>query len=430
MQATGRMTQVSHDLIDTTEMYLRTVLEMEEDGVVPMRARIVEALGHSGPTVSQTVARMHRDGLVDLTDDRRLRLTDEGRRIATAVLRKHRVVERLLVDVIGLELDHAHEEACRWEHVVSDRVEARIVALLGDPVVSPFGNPIPGRRTRRAPPPASTPARSRCPTSPTAPRARVVRLGEPAQSPHELLVALVEAGVVAGGEVEVDDRARRRPAGRAAAGRTRCASSSPPRVTSCSSRWAERGPRPAPRPVPLLRSRRDTDPYCSPHGSCAPREGPVENAKDSDESRRCSASGCARRLQHAATSRSGASSGTSPSAAARRLDQRGAAEPARQPFGLVIVWLVAVGLTLLSLWQLVEPSSTGRRRHEGRLKAAAGRRLRRGGRRGVRFALARAAAGEQRGTLTARLLGCPGPRVVGLVAVGILVWPLPRVQGR
>ena len=203
MQATGRMTQVSHDLIDTTEMYLRTVLEMEEDGVVPMRARIVEALGHSGPTVSQTVARMHRDGLVDLTDDRRLRLTDEGRRIATAVLRKHRVVERLLVDVIGLELDHAHEEACRWEHVVSDRVEARIVALLGDPVVSPFGNPIPGQDDGTAPPTGLDAGQVALSDVPDGTRARVVRLGEPAQSPHELLVALVEAGVVAGGEVEV-----------------------------------------------------------------------------------------------------------------------------------------------------------------------------------------------------------------------------------
>lgn len=206
MQATGRMTTVSHDLIDTTEMYLRTVLEMEEDGVVPMRARIVEALGHSGPTVSQTVARMHRDGLVDLTDDRRLQLTDEGRRIATAVLRKHRVVERLLVDVIGLELDHAHEEACRWEHVVSDRVEARIVSLLGDPSVSPFGNPIPGHADGTPVVDEATglaPGQRALSDVPDGTRARVVRLGEPAQSPRALLVALVEAGVVAGGEVEV-----------------------------------------------------------------------------------------------------------------------------------------------------------------------------------------------------------------------------------
>jgi DtxR family Mn-dependent transcriptional regulator len=196
------MTTVSHDLIDTTEMYLRVVLEMEEDGVVPMRARIVEALGHSGPTVSQTVARMHRDGLVDLTDDRRLQLTDEGRRIATAVLRKHRLVERLLVDVIGLELDHAHEEACRGEHVVSDRVEARLVDLLGDPDTSPFGNPIPTQADGTHP---MGPAEGQLPLSGVRSpgRYQVARLGEPAQSPRPLLVALVQAGVVAGAEIEV-----------------------------------------------------------------------------------------------------------------------------------------------------------------------------------------------------------------------------------
>lgn len=210
MQATGRMTSVGHDLIDTTEMYLRTVLEMEEDGVVPMRARIVEALGHSGPTVSQTVARMHRDGLVDLTDDRRLQLTEEGRRIATAVLRKHRLVERLLVDVIGLELDHAHEEACRWEHVVSDRVEDRLVALLGAPTTSPFGNRIPRRGDGTEPEGLGADQVAVSDITSTV-RALVVRLGEPAQSPHALLVALVDAGVVAGEEVEVsvtDDGAR------------------------------------------------------------------------------------------------------------------------------------------------------------------------------------------------------------------------------
>ncbi len=210
VQATGRMAPVSHDLIDTTEMYLRTVLEMEEDGVVPMRARIVEALGHSGPTVSQTVARMHRDGLVDVTDDRRLQLTAEGRRIATAVLRKHRLVERLLVDVIGLELDQAHEEACRWEHVVSDRVEDRLVQLLGAPTTSPFGNTIPTRDDggHELGPGAGQLALSDLTADALV---RVVRLGEPAQSPHVLLVALVDAGVVAGAEVQVvlaDDGSR------------------------------------------------------------------------------------------------------------------------------------------------------------------------------------------------------------------------------
>jgi DtxR family Mn-dependent transcriptional regulator len=137
---------VSHhsDLIDTTEMYLRTVYELEEEGVVPLRARIAERLGQSGPTVSQTVARMERDGLLHVADDRHLQLTDAGRHEAIGVMRKHRLAERLLADVIGLDWEDVHIEACRWEHVMSDAVERRIVALLDKPLVCPHGNPIPG----------------------------------------------------------------------------------------------------------------------------------------------------------------------------------------------------------------------------------------------------------------------------------------------
>src|SRR5690242_5510818 len=131
-------------LIDTTEMYLRTILELEEEGVVPMRARIAERLDQSGPTVSQTVARMERDGLVSVATDRHLELTDEGRRLATRVMRKHRLAECLLVDVIGLEWEQVHIEACRWEHVISDTVERRLAALLNYPVRCPHGNVIPG----------------------------------------------------------------------------------------------------------------------------------------------------------------------------------------------------------------------------------------------------------------------------------------------
>ncbi|MDT4939153.1 MAG: DtxR family transcriptional regulator, Mn-dependent transcriptional regulator [Pseudonocardiales bacterium] len=132
------------DLIDTTEMYLRTVYELEEEGVVALRARIAERLGQSGPTVSQTVARMERDGLLHVADDRHLQLTDKGRHEAVSVMRKHRLAERLLVDVIGLDWEDVHIEACRWEHVMSDAVERRIVAMLDKPLVCPHGNPIPG----------------------------------------------------------------------------------------------------------------------------------------------------------------------------------------------------------------------------------------------------------------------------------------------
>ena len=132
------------DLIDTTEMYLRTIYDLEEEGIPPLRARIAERLHQSGPTVSQTVARMERDGLLHVSGDRHVELSQQGRDRAMRVTRKHRLAERLLADVIGLEWDFVHEEACRWEHVMSERVEEHLVDLLNSPVASPYGNPIPG----------------------------------------------------------------------------------------------------------------------------------------------------------------------------------------------------------------------------------------------------------------------------------------------
>jgi DtxR family Mn-dependent transcriptional regulator len=134
----------AHGLIDTTEMYLRTIFELEEEGIVPLRARIAERLSQSGPTVSQTVARMERDGLLRIAGDRQLSLTGSGRSLATQVMRKHRLAECLLLDVIGLPWEEVHIEACRWEHVMSDAVERRMAELLDYPVRCPHGNAIPG----------------------------------------------------------------------------------------------------------------------------------------------------------------------------------------------------------------------------------------------------------------------------------------------
>ena len=133
-----------NDLVDTTEMYLRTIYDLEEEGVVPLRARIAERLEQSGPTVSQTVSRMERDGLLHVAGDRHLELTQKGRTLAVAVMRKHRLAERLLVDIIGVPWEEVHAEACRWEHVMSEDVERRLVQVLNHPTTSPFGNPIPG----------------------------------------------------------------------------------------------------------------------------------------------------------------------------------------------------------------------------------------------------------------------------------------------
>ena len=114
----------------------------------------MERLDHSGPTVSQTVARMERDGLIHVAPDRSLELTDTGRHRATEVVRKHRLAERLLLDVIRLDRNLVHQEACRWEHVMSDDVEARLLAVLDDPGVDPFGNPIPEAGDQRPAPAA------------------------------------------------------------------------------------------------------------------------------------------------------------------------------------------------------------------------------------------------------------------------------------
>ena len=192
------------DLIDTTEMYLRTIYELEEEGTVPLRARIVERLGHSGPTVSQTVARMERDGLLGLAGDRHLELTAEGRQRAVRVMRKHRLAERLLVDVLGLEWEYVHDEACRWEHVVSERVERKILALLSERRESPYGNPIPGLDELGEP--SNEDFRlgvtnlvdmvaQGCSV------ATVRRIGEPAQVDPEALSMLTRAGLMPGRRV-------------------------------------------------------------------------------------------------------------------------------------------------------------------------------------------------------------------------------------
>jgi DtxR family Mn-dependent transcriptional regulator len=131
---------------DTTEEYLEAILEIEEEGTVPIRARLVERLGLSAPAVSETVNRLVDHGYAELLDDRSLRLTDKGRAVATSIVRRHRLAERLLVDVIGLEWEKVHKEADRWEHAISADVEEKLVLLLGDPATCPHGNPIPGSR--------------------------------------------------------------------------------------------------------------------------------------------------------------------------------------------------------------------------------------------------------------------------------------------
>jgi DtxR family transcriptional regulator, Mn-dependent transcriptional regulator len=220
----------AHGLIDTTEMYLRTVFELEEEGIVPLRARIAERLSQSGPTVSQTVARMERDGLLHVAGDRQLALTDAGRTLAMRVMRKHRLAECLLVSVIQMPWEEVHVEACRWEHVISESVERRLYELLGHPERCPHGNPIPGLAELAAaapssepepepepswlaalPEPASVPAPSPATADETmadvmrdadgSVRATVTRITEQLQSDMSLMLKLKRAGIQPGREV-------------------------------------------------------------------------------------------------------------------------------------------------------------------------------------------------------------------------------------
>jgi DtxR family Mn-dependent transcriptional regulator len=196
------------DLVDTTEMYLRTILDLEEEGIVPLRARISERLGHSGPTVSQTIGRMERDGLVTVEGDRHLALTDDGRTRALHVMRKHRLAERLLADVIGLDWAFVHDEACRWEHVMSEEVERRLLVLLDHPTESPYGNPIPALDELGDP--LARPFLegvinlvNRVAQQPGPVTATIKRLGEPVQFEPELLQQLLAAGVIPGAEATI-----------------------------------------------------------------------------------------------------------------------------------------------------------------------------------------------------------------------------------
>lgn len=117
--------------------------ELEEEGVPVIQARLAERLDHSAPAVSEMIRRLRDEGYI-IAQGRALHLTAEGRSKAESVVRKHRLAERLLTDIIGLSWEKSHVEACRWEHVISDEVEARLVDLLGHPRTCPHGNPIPG----------------------------------------------------------------------------------------------------------------------------------------------------------------------------------------------------------------------------------------------------------------------------------------------
>jgi DtxR family Mn-dependent transcriptional regulator len=144
-------TNVSYQPVEhhpPVEEYLQAIESLNEEGTPAIQARIAERLGRSAPTVSEMLDRLATDGYVERSG-RTITLTEQGQDVAQTVLRKHRLAERLLVDVIGLPWHLVHDEAGRWEHVMSDEVMTRLTQILGDPATCPHGNPIPGSASRQ-----------------------------------------------------------------------------------------------------------------------------------------------------------------------------------------------------------------------------------------------------------------------------------------
>ena len=182
------------------EEYLETVHSLTEEGTPVIQARIAERLGRSAPSVSEMLDRLEGEGYVRRAG-RLVELTDTGSVVAEKVVRRHRLAERLLVDVIGLEWHKVHTEAGRWEHVISDDVEERLVLLLGDPATCPHGNPIPGSLTRSAPAP-------QMPLTEAQPgqEVRLERISEEVELDTSLLSYLSQHGFVPGASAAVSSR--------------------------------------------------------------------------------------------------------------------------------------------------------------------------------------------------------------------------------
>ena len=137
------MAYESREFHPAFEEYCETIFELAEDGIDVIQARIVERLEVSRPAVSEMIRKMDGAGLIKMVGNKVL-LTSKGKSLAKQVVRRHRLAERFLTDILGLSWAEAHHEAGKWEHVVSPRVEAAFIRMLEDPTTCPHGNPIPG----------------------------------------------------------------------------------------------------------------------------------------------------------------------------------------------------------------------------------------------------------------------------------------------
>lgn len=190
----------SGDTTPTTEEYLEIIYMMAAEGKIVKGARLAETIGVSRPTVTATLRRMTRDGLVKLNSKKEVELTKKGYTLADTLQRRHRIIERWLTDVLGFDWAKSDAESHRLEHVFSDEVVDRLNELLGRPETCPHGNPIPGNQRAHKPPPTFPLSESR-----EGDRLRVTRISEYTENTADLLAQLGERGLMPGAELVVTE---------------------------------------------------------------------------------------------------------------------------------------------------------------------------------------------------------------------------------
>ena len=183
----------------TIEDYLLCVYTLSTEGHTVIAARLAEALDVAPPTVTATLHRMTRDGLIAVSQNKEVVLSEAGQARAETMVRRHRLAERLLTDILGLDWAEVHEEAHRFEHVISPRVEERILAVLGDPTTCPHGSPIPGTGAR------VSPDAMRLTSVAAGKRVVIDRVSEEAENSRELLGFFQRSGLVPGREFVVQE---------------------------------------------------------------------------------------------------------------------------------------------------------------------------------------------------------------------------------
>jgi len=185
---------------ETIEGYLESIYNMHDEGKQVIAARLAERLGVKPPTVSQTLQRMKRDGLIKINDDGEIILTGLGQEVAEAGIRRHRLVERFMTDFLGIGWAEAHREAERLQHAMTDLIERKMAEALGNPTACPHGNPIPGVQPTKLPSDALT-----LDSTQAGQRVTILRITEEGERDLRLLDYLQKSQLVPGAIVGVEE---------------------------------------------------------------------------------------------------------------------------------------------------------------------------------------------------------------------------------